>query len=105
MPQPRTFDEEMASEPWFHVGDNDFFPQQFESFVASQPRFREEFLTQHAELLEPAYWKQVQDDIRRGKRCDVFPYQQHKRFCHRYRARCAALARRAEASGPPPVPF
>jgi len=105
MPQPRTTDEEMASEPWFHVGDNDFFPQQFESFVASQPRFREKFLTRHAELLEPAYWKQVQDDIRRGKRRDVFPYQQHKRFCHRYRARCAALARRAEDSGPPPTPF
>lgn len=105
MPEPKTPEEEMAGEPWFHVGDNDFFPQQFESFVASQPRFREKFLSRHAELLQPAYWKQVQDDIRRRKRSDVFPYQQHKRFCHRYRARCVLLAQRADAGGPPPTPF
>jgi len=105
MPAPRSAEEEFASEPWFAVGDNDFFPQQFESFVASQPKFREKFLEQHAELLQPAYWRGVQRDIARGRRLDVFPYQQHKRFCHRYRARCRLLARRAEASGPPPTPF
>jgi len=105
MPTPRSVEEEFASEPWFHVADNDFFPQQFESFVASQPKFREKFLARHAELLQPAYWRQVQDDIARGRRLDVFPYQRHKRFCHRYRARCRLLAARADADGPPPTAF
>lgn len=87
MPKATTFEEEMADEPWFHISDNDFFPEQFEFFVVNHPKFRARFLAQHSELLEPAYWKKVQNDIAQNKRNDVFPYHQHKRFCHRYRQR------------------
>ena len=84
-PKPRNAEEEMAGEPWFHIDENDFFPEQFEFFVVNHPKFKERFMVHHAELLEPAYWKKVQNDILQNKRYDVFPYQQHKRFCHRYR--------------------
>ncbi len=84
VPKARNAEEEMASEPWFHIGENDFFPEQFESFVVNHPKFKERFLAHHGELLQPAYWKKVQNDIRQNKRYDVFPYHQHKRFCNRY---------------------
>ena len=83
-PAPRSIDEEMAGEPWFHIGENDFFPEQFERFVANHPRAGERFVARHGELLEAAYWRQVQHDIRDNKRRDVFPYHLEKRFCHRY---------------------
>ena len=88
IPKARSVEEEMAGEPWFHADENDFFPEQFECFVANHPGFKERFLAHHGDLLEPAYWKKVQDDILQNKRYDVFPYPQHKRFCHRYRRRC-----------------
>ena len=87
IPKARSVEEEMAGEPWFHADENDFFPEQFECFVANHPGFKERFLAHHGDLLEPAYWKKVQDDILQNKRYDVFPYPQHKRFCHRYRRR------------------
>ncbi len=83
LPEARSTEEEMADEPWFHVGESDFFPEQFEHFVVNHPKFRERFLERHGELLEPDYWKQVQKDILNNKRYDVFPYQQHKRFSNR----------------------
>ncbi len=83
MPRATNAEEEMADEPWFHVGENDFFPQQMKSFVVNHPKFRERFLAHHGDLLEPAYWKKVQRDIVQNKRYDIFPYPQHKRFCHR----------------------
>ena len=89
VPTARNAEEEMAGEPWFHIDENDFFPEQFEHFVVNHPKFRERFLAHHGELLEPAYWKKVQNDIRQNKRHDVFPYHRHKRFRHRYRARYA----------------
>ena len=93
MPKAANAEEEMAVEPWFHVGENDFFPEQFEFFVVNHPKFRERFMACHAELLDPAYWKKVQNDILQNKRYDVFPYHQHKRFCHRYPQRYATPAR------------
>ena len=92
VPEARNAEEEMAGEPWFHVGENDFFPEQFEFFVANHPKFKKRFLAHHGELLAPAYWKKVQNDILQNKRYDVFSYHRHKRFRHRYRERYASAA-------------
>lgn len=102
LPEASNAEEEMADEPWFHVGENDFFPEQFEFFVVNHPKFKERFLAHHGELLAPAYWKKVQNDIQQNKRYDVFPYQRHKRFRHRYRERYALDAAIAETSSLPP---
>ncbi len=84
IPQAQTPEQEMSSEPWFHVGDDDFFPEQFEHFVINHPKVRERFLVHHHELLDPRYWKQVQQDIQQKKRHDVFPYSTDRRFIKRY---------------------
>ena len=85
VPKARSVEEEMADEAWFHIDENDFFPEQFAHFVVNHPRFEERFLAHHSELLEPAYWKKVQNDVLQNKRHDIFPYRQHKRFRHRRR--------------------
>ena len=88
IPPARSPEEEMSDEPWFHIAEEDFFPEQFEHFVINHPKVREKFLIHHPDLLKPAYWKKVQNDIINGKRHDVFPYRQiHRfpiRFPHRY---------------------
>ena len=80
VPKARSEEEELSPDPWFHIGEDDFFPEQFEHFVINHPKVRERFLLHHPELLDPDYWKQIQNDLIDKKRHDVFPYQQEKRF-------------------------
>ncbi len=84
IPKAQTEEQELSSEPWFHVGEDDFFPEQFEHFVINHPKVRDKFLEHHPELLDPRYWKQVQKDIQEHKRHDVFPYTTNQRFIRRF---------------------
>ncbi|MGZ8756187.1 MAG: bifunctional isocitrate dehydrogenase kinase/phosphatase, partial [Acidimicrobiia bacterium] len=43
MPEPTTPEEEMASEPWFSVGENDIFPSEFRAFLGLSGELRELF--------------------------------------------------------------
>ncbi len=84
IPKARSEEEEFLQETWFHVEEHDFFPEQFDHFVASHARIRKKFLSNHPELLQPDYWKGIQQDIQNNRRHDVFPYRQEKRFVFRY---------------------
>ncbi len=84
VPKATSEEEELSAEPWFHIGPDDFFPEQFEHFVVNHPKVRERFLANHSELLDPGYWKQIQNDVIQKKRHDVFAYRQDRRFCNRY---------------------
>lgn len=80
IPPPRTPEDEMSSEPWYNIGPNDVFPEEFESFLLGQPRLRRPFMKYHADLLTASYWKAQQDRIRAGILDDVFPYPEEFRF-------------------------
>ncbi|MDO4232946.1 MAG: bifunctional isocitrate dehydrogenase kinase/phosphatase [Lautropia sp.] len=80
VPEPRTPEDEMASEPWYPVAPNDVFPEEFGTFLLGNPKVRPTFLKYHADLLDPAYWQQKQARIRRGILDDVFPYPTRLRF-------------------------
>jgi len=82
IPPPRTPEDEMASEPWYTIGPNDVFPEEFETFLLGQPKLREPFMRYHADLLDADYWIAQQDRIRQGILDDVFPYPEHVRFKH-----------------------
>ena len=73
-------EDEMAAEPWYSIAANDVFPEQFLTFLFADRRVREAFLKYHADLLDPAFWKAKQDNIRAGIYEDVFPYPQKIRF-------------------------
>jgi isocitrate dehydrogenase kinase/phosphatase len=71
---------ELAEEPWYAVGPHDVFPEEFATFLLTDPRLRAAFLDLHRELLEPEYWQQRQGRIRSGHLEDVFPYPESRRF-------------------------
>jgi isocitrate dehydrogenase kinase/phosphatase len=78
IPQARSYMEEMADEPWYTVGEDDVFPEEFARFLGLSPGHRELFLSLHADLLAPDFWKSVQDEIRSGHIRHVRPY--HPRY-------------------------
>ncbi len=86
IPPPRTPEDEMASEPWYSVGPNDVFPEEFGTFLLGDPRVREVFMRHHGDLLDAAYWQDKQRRIREGALEDVFPYPDSVRFKHRLAA-------------------
>ena len=84
IPQARTEEEEMASEPWYPVGKHDVFPEQFGSFLLGNARIRKYFMKHHADLLTQAWWQARKQRILDGHVEDVFPYPQHIRFCNQH---------------------
>jgi isocitrate dehydrogenase kinase/phosphatase len=96
MPRPRDGDEEMAAEPWFYVGENDVFPEEFLPFLGLPPGLKEAFLEAHAELLGPGFWRGMQERHRAGEIVDIFPYGQAQRLPRR----CPPAGARAEEGRP-----
>jgi isocitrate dehydrogenase kinase/phosphatase len=80
IPLPRSWEDEMSAEPYYSVGPNDVFPEQFASFLVSDPHARAMFLRRHADLTTPEFWQAKQASIRAGEQQDVFPYPETMRF-------------------------
>jgi len=83
IPPPRTPEDEMSAEPWYTVGPNDVFPEEFGTFLLGDPQIREVFMKHHADLLDAAWWQDKQKRVRAGILDDVFPYPDALRFRHR----------------------
>jgi isocitrate dehydrogenase kinase/phosphatase len=79
IPQARTYMEEISDEPWYTVGEDDVFPEEFSRFLGLSPAHRDLFLSRHADLLAPEFWVTVQAEIRSGNIRHIRPY------AHRYR--------------------
>ncbi len=73
-PRPLCHEDEMASEPWYFVGENDIFPEEFESFLGLTGDLRHVFLAHHQDLLDVDFWQHTQTLILRGNPIHVFPY-------------------------------
>jgi isocitrate dehydrogenase kinase/phosphatase len=84
IPQARTPEDEMASEPWYAIGPTDVFPEEFGTFLLGDPRIRAIFMRHHGDLLEAEFWQRKQARIRAGLLEDVFPYPESMRFRNRY---------------------
>lgn len=87
MPPPRTPEDEMAAEPWYPVGANDIFPEEFAPFLLADPRVRKVFLEHHGDLLDAGYWNTIQARLAAGHIEDVFPYPEALRFRNRFARR------------------
>jgi isocitrate dehydrogenase kinase/phosphatase len=93
IPPPRHPEDELAAEPWYGVAPNDVFPEEFETFLLADERIRRAFMKYHADLLQPEYWQQKQENIRRGVHEHVFPYPRRLRFRQRPETDAATAAR------------
>lgn len=80
---------EMSGEPWYSVGRNDIFPEEFAFFLLTSPKIRAAFMRHHADLLDAGFWQRAQAEIRSGAICDFFPYPENLRFCNRYGEGCS----------------
>jgi isocitrate dehydrogenase kinase/phosphatase len=87
IPSPPHPEYELYGEPWYSVGPADVFPEEFAPFLLANPHVREVFTALHRDLLDPQYWRECQETIRRGHLADVFPYPESKRFRPRTRGR------------------
>jgi isocitrate dehydrogenase kinase/phosphatase len=80
LPEARTEEEEMASQPWYDVAPNDVFPEEFRLFFSGNQRAKRVFDQLHGEIYQPAFWRGLQQQLRAGIVHDVFPYRRNKRF-------------------------
>lgn len=72
--------DEMASEPWFPVGPNDVFPEEFRKFLGLRGHLREVFEARHGDVFDPTTWRAWQDMRHRGQRMEVFAYREELRL-------------------------
>ena len=77
-------EDEMSPKPWFSVGENDVFPESFGPFFFGEPQDRDFFVKHHADLLDPDWWNDQQEEVLCGRQADIFPYRQKRRFGNRY---------------------
>ncbi len=75
IPEPTSIEEEFAAEPWFFVGEQDVFPEEFRAFLVPPGEVRDAFLDVHGDLLQVEFWQRVQRRLRAGDVVDVFPYR------------------------------
>jgi len=71
---------ELASEPWYGVGPNDVFPEEFERFLLGDARVRAAFLRRHADLLRPEWWQACKARVAQGRIEEFFPYDTDRRL-------------------------
>jgi isocitrate dehydrogenase kinase/phosphatase len=84
IPPPRSYEDELAAEPYWSIGPSDIFPEQFEKFLVTGEAARRIFLERHADLMDPAFWAGKQARIRAGLEEHVYPYPESVRFRRRH---------------------
>ena len=80
IPEPRTEEEELASQPWYNVAPNDIFPEEFRLFFSGNQRARKVFDELHSDIYQASFWQDLQERIRSGRVEDFFPYRRELRF-------------------------
>ncbi len=80
IPPARYPEDQYAAEPWYDVGPDDVFPEEFGTFLFNSGKLKELFVQMHGDLFEPDFWQRVQENIQANRVIDVFPYRQDARF-------------------------
>ena len=57
IPKARTDEEEMAAKPWYNVGPNDIFPEEFALFFSGNQEARKVFDKLHRDIYEASFWR------------------------------------------------
>ena len=80
IPPPPFPEMEFSDEVWYTAAPGDVFPEEFETFLLTDPRFRKAFRPLHRDIFDPDWWRARQRAIRDGRVEDVFPYPEERRF-------------------------
>ncbi len=95
LPQSSHDEDELSDEPWFYVGEQDVFPEEFVRFLGLAGPLRELFLEHHGDLFDVSFWRTTQKAIEAGEFFHIFPYDSSQRR----RCLSAAPQRSGEPTG------
>jgi len=70
----------MSNDIWYTVGPRDIFPEEFGTFLLTDPKVRNAFIAFHADLLHPGSWRSLQRGIVDGAMTEVLSYPPSIRF-------------------------
>ncbi|NDY96159.1 bifunctional isocitrate dehydrogenase kinase/phosphatase [Wenzhouxiangella limi] len=80
LPPSRDDIMELNDEPWFHVEDNDVFPEQFPRFMGLSRGHLALLQDHHPDLFDPAWWQAIHARLKAGEALDVPPYSAEARL-------------------------
>jgi isocitrate dehydrogenase kinase/phosphatase len=80
LPQSQYYDDDLSDTPWFNVGDDDYFPEEFARFFGLYGDLRHTFMTHHADLFDVDFWHETQARLAAGEVIDIFPYDDRNRL-------------------------
>lgn len=80
IPPPRDDDDVFSGDPWYYIGENDVFPEEFKTFMGLNAQQMEIFMSEHADLFGVDFWQEAQQAILAGQWCHIFPYPADRRF-------------------------
>jgi len=80
IPKPRTEEEELSGQPWYSVGPNDVFPEEFRLFFSGNQRARKAFDARHSDLYDVEFWWRLQQQIHDGVITTFYPYRRRLSF-------------------------
>lgn len=79
-PPPRSLDDEYEAEPFFYVGPQDIFPEEFRTFLGLQEPLRSLFTAHHADLFDADYWRNLQKQHRAAEPVDIVAYPERRKL-------------------------
>jgi isocitrate dehydrogenase kinase/phosphatase len=80
IPEARTYEQEMASQPWYSVRPNDVFPEEFPGFLMRAGPNLSYLCKKHSDIFDADFWNELKRRIEAGEIMDVFPYRTGFRF-------------------------
>ncbi|HEX6137053.1 MAG TPA: bifunctional isocitrate dehydrogenase kinase/phosphatase [Casimicrobiaceae bacterium] len=80
IPPPPPGIDEMSGEIWYPVGPRDVFPEEFATFLLTDPAVRQVFMAFHADLLDAGWWQAMQQANLGGRPIEVLSYPDSVRF-------------------------
>lgn len=79
-PKAETYEQIYAPEPWYSIGKNDVFPEDFKRWMIGRADVKAEFLQYHERLFDLDHWRTIQSRIAEGELFHAFPYPEEIRF-------------------------
>ena len=80
VPQTQNALEELSSNSYFDIAENDIFPSQFKVFFSANDIAFNYFNNEHSNLFLATFWQGCQQQVHNGYLPDVYPYKQSWRF-------------------------
>ncbi|MCA9922496.1 MAG: bifunctional isocitrate dehydrogenase kinase/phosphatase [Anaerolineales bacterium] len=74
IPAALSYEDELSDQPWFHVGKDDVFPEEFYHFLSVSNTLAAIFRQHHGDLFEVDFWKSMQAKMQNGDLIHIFPY-------------------------------